>query len=153
METDFKEEHIKRGYIHFDYFEFPSEITQEEIDKQNKYFQSKMDIVKYVLEGYELARNYDTVMELECLRMEFPMIEVTSGKDNIIFKFPRKWIRAILKTPFEDYRRARQKLIENAIKEDNKKELNLLLPTIQEIRDRRIKKRELLREYFSKRFT
>jgi len=149
---DFKTEHINRDvYLPFDYFSEPSEITEEEMLAQDKYFKKKQEIVKYVLEGYELARNYDTVMELECLRTEFPMIQVTGGKDNIIFKFPRKWIRIIIRTPLEDYRRARQKLIESAIKENNQEELNNLLPTIQEIRERRIKKRKLLREYFSKR--
>lgn len=104
------EETIK--YTPVDYFEFPSEITEEEIQAQDRLFKTKMELVKNVLIGYEPARNFDTILELECLRMEFPVIEVTSGKDNIIFKFPRKWLRAIFLTPFEDYRRARQKLIQ-----------------------------------------
>lgn len=140
------EEIIK--YTPVNYFEFPSEITEEEIKAQSSLFDKKKDIVKFVLEGYELARNHDTVMELECLRMEFPVIEVTSGKDNIIFKFPRKWIRAILQTPLEDYRRMRQKLIQDAVEEGNKELLNKLLPTDPEIRARRIKKQRVLREYF-----
>ena len=138
-------------YRPINYFEFPSEITEEEIQRQDKLFKTKIELVKDVLEGYESARNYDTILELECLRMEFPVIEVTSGKDNIIFKFPRKWLRAILITPFEDYRRARQKLIQNAIDNNDKELLEKLLPTIPEIRARRIKKQKVLREYLSAR--
>ena len=146
---DFKSEHInKLNYVPLDYFNIPSEITDEEINNQNRIFKTKQEIVQHVLEGYELARNNDTVMELECLRTEFPCIEVTSGKDNIIFKFPRKWLRAILLTPFEDYRRCRQKLIADAIEIGDKEKLDLLLPTDPEVRERRIKKQKVLREYF-----
>jgi len=95
-------------------------------------------IVKEVLETWDAATNNDRLMDFECLRVEFPEIQVTSSKENIIFKFPRKIIQ-FMPSP-ESYTRARRSLNTQGIG----------LPTNDLVFLKRMKRQRTMRQYFKK---
>lgn len=124
-----------------------SEMIQSlEEYKENQ--KRKKLLVQEVLEGWDLCRNNDRILDIECLRTEFQDIQVTSGKDNIVIRIPRKLILS-LPSP-EAYTRIRRSLILSAIKEDDMSKVGRLIPTNLNILNRRLKREKVLREYFKK---
>ena len=130
------EKEVRKG---FGYSQIDYGLSDEDIAEQFEISHKKRkEVVRQVLDGWEKARNSDTLLYWECLRLEFPDIQVTSSKDNIIFKIPKQLVK-FLPSP-ESYRRPRQQF--------NHK--GLFLPTIQSVIDRRCKREKAMREHFAK---
>lgn len=119
------------GYKPADYGNLNELIEQFEISHKKR-----KAVTKEVLETWEPSRNNDILLFFECLRTEFPDIQVTSGENNIIFKFPRKDIK-FFPSP-ESYLRARRSL--NSI--------GIGLPTDPRVIKRRKQRERTLRKYF-----
>lgn len=113
----------------------------DEDHKQNK------SIVREILEYYPLATNNDFILYIEALRV-LGLLEVTSGKDNFIFKIPRDKVRYIISP--ESVTRARRSLIQEALKDDNYELLKKIVPQNPAVFNRRIKREKVLREYFKR---
>lgn len=93
-------------------------------------------IIEEVCESWSPARNNDFFLFIEVLRC-LGLAEVTSGKENFVFKIPRNKLKYLIST--ESIRRARQSL--------NAK--GLCLPTRPEIIERRKKREKAIRKYFA----
>ena len=111
------------------------DITEQELIEFEKSHIKYKEVVKQVLEGWSPSTNNDTFLYFEVLRA-LGLIEVTSGKDNYIFKIKRENIK-YLPCP-ETIRRSRQSL--------NSK--GLCLPTNPEVLDRRKRREVAVRKYF-----
>lgn len=119
------------GYEPFDYDIDEVEELEENI-KKNKL------IVKEILESYDKATNNDLILYFEFLRVKFQDIQVTSSKENIIFKFPRKQIK-YFNSP-ETITRCRRLLNQDGIG----------LPTNKAVLIRRSKRQKILKEILKK---
>jgi hypothetical protein len=121
------------GYDEMDKLDLTDEdlfINFEETHKKYKL------IVKEVCENYPLATNNDFILFIEVLRC-LDLCQVTSGKDNFVFKIKREDIRRIPAS--ETIRRSRQAL--------NSQGLCLATdPRVLEIRKR---KEKAVRDYFA----
>jgi hypothetical protein len=93
-------------------------------------------LIKEVCDYYPLATNNDFILWIEILRL-LGLCEVTSGKDNFIFKIKRENIKKI--PPSESIRRSRQSW--------NHK--GYCLPTDKRILELRGKREIAIRRYFS----
>lgn len=115
----------------YEYTESLSELKEfSESHKRRK------EIVRQVLDGWIPARNSDVLMYWECLRTEFPDIQLTSSNENIIFKIPKRLIKFLPSS--ESYRRPRQQF--------NAK--GLLLPTDPLVIEKRRAREKAIRTYF-----
>lgn len=132
------EKEEKKEYIPIYYGE-----DEELIEDFSQDHKKRKLITKDILEGWKPSRNNDRLLDWECLRMEFPEIELTSGSENIIFKIPRKLIK-FLPSP-ESYTRARRSLIQHT---KNIEELKNLVPTDERVIIRRSKRERVIRDYF-----
>jgi hypothetical protein len=120
------------GYTPFDY----GEDTNEE-DVLN--LRKNQPLIKEILETYDKSTNNDVILYFEFLRMKLEDIEVTSSKDNVIFKIPKKIVKYI-PSP-ETVTRCRRVL--------NKKGIGL--PTDNSVFIRRMKRQASIRKYFKDR--
>lgn len=135
------------GYTPISYGE-EEELIEEFSQSQRK----KKLVVKEVLETWSPARNSDVLLVWEAWRTEFPEIEVTTGKDNIIFKIPKRIVK-LLTSP-ETYTRARRQLISEIYKEgllsNNFEEFKKLIPTNKSVIELRKKRERVIMEYFKR---
>lgn len=122
------------------------DLEEIEIIKQfNEDHKKSKSIVKEILECYPLATNNYFILQIEFLRV-LELLEVTSGKDNFVFKIPRDKIKFI-PSP-ESITRASRSLISDAIKEDNYELLKKIVPQNPIVFEKRIRREKIIREYF-----
>ena len=141
-------ETIERQGFGYEPFEWVEDFGGEE-EEFEKNLKKRKFIVKEVLEGYDKATNDDAILTLECWRTEFEEIKVTSTprKDgDIIFRIPKHIAKHL--PPPESYRRARQALIHEAIKNDDYELLKRIMPQNPIVFEKRCRKEKIIREYF-----
>lgn len=110
-------------------------FEMEEFAKLNN---KKMILVEKVLNRWEKATNSYRIMDFECLRAEFPEIDIEAEGSEIVITIPKKLMRH-LPSP-STYFRCRQLL--NA---EGK-----CLPTDENVSIRRKRKNRVTRRYFGK---
>ena len=109
-----------------------------EIEEFEKKVELKKILVEKVMNKWEKTTNSDTLLYWECLRAEFPEIEITTDKKTIYIRIPKKLMK-FLPSP-ESYRRIRQSL------NQNKK----CLPTDEKVRVRRKRQERVIKKYYGK---
>lgn len=112
------------------------DLTEEEMLGQFEFSHAKYKkIIEEICENWSPATNNDFFLYIEVLRC-LDLIQVTSGKDNFIFKIPRDKLKFI--PSHESIRRARQAL--------NHK--GYCLPTNPTVIKRRFKREKAIRRFF-----
>jgi len=130
-----KQEHIIRyGFGYHPDIDYGLDIEEEYTRnlKENK------KLVEEILSTWGKSRNNDVLLYFEFLRTKFEEIKVTSSKEYVIFKFPKKIIK-YLNSP-ETITRIRRKFNEKG----------LYLPTSERVLLRRMKRQKVLAKYFKK---
>jgi len=113
------------------------ELTESELIGQFDFSHAKYKkIIQEICNDWKPATNSDFFLYIEVLRC-LNLCEVTSGKDNFIFKIPRDKLKYIPCS--ESIRRSRQALNQKF----------LCLPTNPLIIERRAKREKAIRKYFS----
>ena len=133
------------GYKDMPKLDLEEETIIKQFDENHKQIKS---IIKEVLEYYPLATNNDFVLQIEVLRV-LGLLEVTPGSLNFVFKIPREKIKNVISP--ESVTRARRRLIQEAMKDDNYELLKKIVPQNPIVFQRRIKREKALREYFGRR--
>lgn len=110
-----------------------------EMEEFDRYCKKKKILVEKVLNKYPKATNNDRIMDFECLRAEFPEIDIESDTKFINIRIPKKLIKIL--PPPESYRRQRQSL--NA-------EFKCL-PTNENTKIRRKRQERVIKRYYGKR--
>jgi hypothetical protein len=120
------------------YINFPKlDLTIDDIyDNFSESHQKYKFLVQEICDGWSLATNSDFLLYIEVLRV-LGLIEVTSGKNNFIFKIKRENLKKII--PSESIRRCRQSL--------NSK--GLCLATDERILQIRAKREIAVRNFFA----
>ena len=111
---------------------------EELIQQFERTHKRRKNVTQEVLETWEPSTNNDLLLFFECLRTEFPEIQTTSSKENVIFKIPKRIVK-FLPSP-EAYTRARRSLNKNKIG----------LPTNQKVIENRSKREKAIKEYFKR---
>lgn len=114
-------------------YELENDKDVSEFEEQHRQHKA---LVKEILECWKPATNSDALLYLEYLRTKFSSIEVTSGKDNIIFKIPREIIKKLVSP--ESITRARRSL----------NNLGIGLPTNPAIIIKRKRREKAIKKYF-----
>ena len=107
-----------------------------EIEEFAQKVELKKILVEKVMNKWEKTTNSDTLLYFECLRAEFPEIEITTDNKTIYIRIPKKLMRH-LPSP-ESYRRIRQWLNQN----------QKCLPTSEKVRIRRQRQSRVIKRYF-----
>lgn len=95
-------------------------------------------ITEQVLRNNEQAKNNDSILFFEALRLEFKDIKVKEKGGSILFEIPKKVFNSI--PPAESYRRCRQKFNSEG----------KYLPTNPKVLERRKRKEKTMKVYFAK---
>lgn len=136
VEIKANQEKIEReglGYLPFeDWGDYEDLIEDFEIS-----LKKRQKACETVLSNFDRARDNDRIMDWECLRAEFPEIKISSDRDNVFIKIPKRIIKK-LPSP-ESYTRVRRKL--------NSK--GLFLPIAYSTMVRRMRRQIAIRKYFS----
>ena len=135
----------------FGYIPFTAWLDEEDLSKgieqyEENHYKKKL-LIKEILLGWEKARNNDFLMVMEAYRTEFPEIEVTDGKINVIFKIPKKIVKFL--PPPESYRRARQSLILDCKRKGDMELLKELMPTDPFVIIQRMKTERIMHDFFA----
>ena len=109
-----------------------------EVEEYREQTKRNKPIVKEILESWDDATNNDTLLFFEFLRVKYPDIEVTSSKDNVIFKFPKNQVK-FFPSP-ESVTRVRRSL--------NSKGIGL--PTNPKVFKRRMKRQKVIQQFYRK---
>lgn len=107
-----------------------------EIEEFAQKVELKKILVEKVLNKWEKTTNSDTLLYFECIRAEFPEIEITTDKRTIYIRIPKKLMRH-MSSP-ASYLRARREL--NA--------QNKCLPTNPRVREKRQRNFRVIKRYF-----
>ncbi len=99
---DFKTEHIVREGINYIPFDYGINFNNSEFKEFNERHLKNNLIINKILDSWEPSRNYDFLLFFEYLRTKYPEVILTSGKDYIIFKLPRKLIWEIIINEYPD---------------------------------------------------
>lgn len=113
------------------------EISKEEISNAEENLRKTKLIVKEICESWSPATNYYSLLYLEFLKTKFPEIQVTSSKENIIFKIPRK-LATKLTSP---------EAVGRAFRDLNSE--GLCLPTDDKIYENRLKQEKTTKQMFA----
>lgn len=109
-----------------------------EMEEFERLTQKKMILVEKVLNRWDKATNSDRIMDFECLRAEFPEIEIEHEGSEIVITIPKKLMRH-LPSP-STYFRCRQLLNQEG----------KCLPTDENVQMRRKRKQRVAKRYFGK---
>ena len=122
------------GYKPTDY-----DVNFKEIREFSEQHKKNKNLVKEILEGWDVATNSDVLLYFEFLKIKFEDIRITStpGKEgDIIIRIPKNQL--LFLTPPESVSRARRSL--------NK--LGIGLPTLQSVFISRMRRQRTMRKYF-----
>lgn len=120
------------GYKNLDKLDLEEKEILHEFEEKHKYYKN---VIKEILEYYPLATNNDFILYVEFLRV-LDLCQVTSGKDNFVFKIPRNKIKFV-PSP-ESCTRGRRSL----------NQIGIGLPTNLNVFKKRMKRQRVLRQYF-----
>lgn len=109
-----------------------------EIEEFEKKVELKKILVEKVLKRWEKTTNSDRLLDFECLRAEFPEIEITTDKKTIYIRIPKKLMK-FLPSP-ESYRRQRQSLNQQG----------KCCPTDEKVRIRRQRQNRVIKRFYGK---
>lgn len=112
----------------------------KEIEEWETNLKKNKLIIEEICDAWSPATNSYALLYLEFLKTKFESIEVTSGKDNLIFKIPKKLARRL--TSPESVGRAFRVL--------NSK--GKCLPTNEAVFLKRMIRQKALRQYFGEKF-
>ena len=133
-----KEKVVRKGHGYQPIDEAWDEDIGEIYEQVKAGFGKRTNIVKECL-SWMPCRDNDRFLDLEALRTEFPEIKVTSSKENLIYKIPKKLLK-FLPSP-ESYSRIRRKLNEKGE----------FLSENPNVIERRKKREKAYRKFFQKR--
>jgi len=128
------------GYEKLEELDWGEEINT--FDKKHSFYKN---VVKEVLLSNQYSTNNYFVLYMEVLRA-LDLIQATSGKNNYHFRFSREDLKSI-PSP-ESICRASRALITDAIKKNNFKLFEKLIPQNPKVREQRFKQCKIMREYF-----
>ena len=136
MQLDFKTEHIIRDNSIYEPFDWGIDFTKQEFKEFKERHIKNKQIIEKILYGWESSRNSDFLLFFEFLRVKYPEIQLTSSKENIIFKFPKELVQELFFECPDSSGRIRRKF--------NQKEK--YLPTRKDVIIRRSKSERFLRK-------